>query len=88
MAQDIPSGRMLGGLTSCLGGGAWGGWHWAWPAKGLRGMRNVRVPRSRLGGQCRESSCGVTLGLQSGKEIPAEGGWSTMLDVQGLKKDM
>lgn len=60
-----PKWRMLGELTFCLGDGAWGGWRWGWSAKRLRGMRSVRVPRSRLGGHCRESSCGVILGLLS-----------------------
>lgn len=32
-----PRGRVLGGLTTCLGGGAWEEWHWDWPAQGLQG---------------------------------------------------
>lgn len=90
LTQDIPGWGVLGGLTTCFGGGAWEEWHWDWPAQGLQGHGECQCSRGAgIGDKAVTGSSWILFNqvAQGAKECQQKEARGPRLDAQGLKKD-
>lgn len=84
-----PRWRVLGGLTTCLGGGAWEEWHWDWPAQGLQGHGECQCSHGAgIGDKAVMGSSWILFNqaAQGAKECQQKEARGPRLDAQGLKK--